>query len=162
MFCPSSVNLRTTLQVFSTRLIEADTWLPWLNIQQGKKYEEKRFKFTSKNRFKNNRSFISKDLCPNLAHLLKKRQGKLQPPTITSRSPQHLWSLLVLGCSKVFVATMSGKLGPISFHISSGCTLVVCTTQGFNPKATGPMTSGKNKGLINGANQENKPFDLSN
>lgn len=73
---------------------------------------------------------------------------------------QHLWILLVLGCSKVFVATMSGKLGPISFHIPSGCTLVVCTTQGFNPKATGPMTSGKNQRFINGANQEQQTIRL--
>ena len=150
MFCPSSINLRTTPRVFSTR--------PSLNIQQGKKYEEKRFKFTSQKSIqKQPQLYIFKDLgFPNLVFSFQawkpeKKQISLRNlkancnPKHHFKITQHLWILLVLGCSKVFVATMSGKLCSISFHIPSGCTLVVCTTQGFNPKAA-PMTSGKNKG----------------
>lgn len=75
---------------------------------------------------------------------LSEKKGKLHPPTsLQDHSTGRI--LLVLGCSKVFVATMGGELCSISFHIPSGCTLVVSTAQGFNPKAK-PNDFWENKG----------------
>ena len=108
------------------RLILADLCPDW--ISNGKKsMGEKSFKFT----FKNNKNYINP--------LRIESKATNQPPRASSLNTTVN---SVLGCSKVFVATMCGELCAISFHISFWCTLVVSTTQGFNPKAK-PMTSGK-------------------